>query len=153
MQHPSPKVMNTLPQMRPGTKKNRLWFILPLGSELSGEKEIGSDPPRDELNTTSSEVSTDCQWPLVEVCIKQLHTQLTPSPPWEKCLSDMPSHDELLNLPSQEPLHNEEMQSQQPSHWVQEDQQSSRSLSKLMLSDYQVGCTRSLLRLKVNLPF
>ncbi|KAI6042181.1 hypothetical protein EDC04DRAFT_2892302 [Pisolithus marmoratus] len=44
----------------------------------------------------------------------------------------MPSHhDKLLNLPSQEPLHNEETQFEQPSHQAQEDQQSSRTLSEL----------------------
>ncbi|KAI6098478.1 hypothetical protein F5141DRAFT_1066838 [Pisolithus sp. B1] len=143
IQLPSPKVMNASPQMRLATKKNKLQFILPLSSELSSEKELGSDPPRDELNATSSKASTDRQQPSVEIHIKQsMHTQLTPSLPQEKRLSNMPSHhDELLNLPSQEPLHNEEMQFQQPSHQVQEDQQSSRTL---------MSHTRSLLSLKCN---
>ncbi|KAI6119009.1 hypothetical protein EDD16DRAFT_1706872 [Pisolithus croceorrhizus] len=129
---PSPKVMNASPQTRPVTKKNKLRFISPLSSELSSEKELGSDPPRDEPNATSSKASTDCQQPSVEIHIKQSRrTQLAPSPPQEKRLSDMPSHHgELPNLPSQEPLRNEETQSQQPSRQVQEDQQSSRTLNE-----------------------
>ncbi|KAI6016965.1 hypothetical protein PISMIDRAFT_20174 [Pisolithus microcarpus 441] len=124
--------MNASPQTRPATKKNKLRFILPLTPELSSEKELRSDPPRDEPNATSSKASNDCQQLLVEIHIKQsMHTQLVPSPPQEKQLSDVPSHhDELLNLPSQEPLCNEGMQSQQPSRQVQEDQQSSRTLSE-----------------------
>ncbi|KAI6100450.1 hypothetical protein EDD16DRAFT_1717422 [Pisolithus croceorrhizus] len=129
---PSPKVMNASPQTRPVTKKNKLRFISPLSSELSSEKELRSDPPRDEPNATSSKASTDCQQPSVEIHIKQSrHTQLAPSPPQEKRLSDVPSHHgELPNLPSQEPLRNEETQSQQPSRQVQEDQQSSRTLNE-----------------------
>ncbi|KAI6162419.1 hypothetical protein EDD17DRAFT_1757189 [Pisolithus thermaeus] len=132
IQLPSPKVMNASPQTRLATKKNKLWFISPLSSELSSEKELGSDPPRDEPNATSSKASIDHQQPSVEIHIKQsMHTQLTLSLPQEKRLSDMPSHhDELLNLPSQEPLCNEETQFQQPSCWVQEDQQSSRTSSE-----------------------
>ncbi|KAI6024286.1 hypothetical protein EDC04DRAFT_2900246 [Pisolithus marmoratus] len=133
IQLPSPKVMNTSPQTRPVTKKNKLWFISPLSSELSSEKELGCDPPRDELNATSSRASIDHQQPLVETHINQsMHTQLTLSLPQEKRLSNMPSHhDKLPNLPSQEPLHNEETQFKQPSHQAQEDQQSSRTLSEL----------------------
>ncbi|KAI6037360.1 hypothetical protein PISMIDRAFT_16443 [Pisolithus microcarpus 441] len=133
IQLPSPKVVNASPQTRPATKKSKLRFISPLGSELSSEEELGSDHPRDEPNTTSSKASIDGQWPLVEIHVKQsTHTQLTPSKPQENRLYNVPSHrDELPNLSSQEPLCNEETQSQQPSTRVQEDQQSSRALSEL----------------------
>ncbi|KAI6115356.1 hypothetical protein EDD16DRAFT_1708745 [Pisolithus croceorrhizus] len=78
IQLPSPKVMNASPQMRLVTKKNKLQFISPLGSELSSEKELGSDPPRDELNATSSKASIDRQQPSVEIHIKQSHSITAP---------------------------------------------------------------------------
>ncbi|KAI6160807.1 hypothetical protein EDD17DRAFT_1509903 [Pisolithus thermaeus] len=78
IQLPSPKVMNASPQMRLATKKNKLQFISPLSSELSSEKELGSDPPRDELNATSSKASIDRQQPSVEIHIKQSHSITAP---------------------------------------------------------------------------
>ncbi|KAI6019345.1 hypothetical protein PISMIDRAFT_10724 [Pisolithus microcarpus 441] len=84
IQLPSPKVVNASPQTRPATKKSQLQFILPLGSELSSEEELGSDRPRDEPNATSSKASIDGQRPLVEIHVKQsTHTQLAPSKPQE----------------------------------------------------------------------
>ncbi|KAI6103436.1 hypothetical protein F5141DRAFT_1065251 [Pisolithus sp. B1] len=78
IQLPSPKVMNASPQTRLVTKKNKLWFISPLSSELSSEKELGSDPPRDEPNATSSKASIDHQQPSVEIHIKQSHSVTAP---------------------------------------------------------------------------
>ncbi|KAI6017670.1 hypothetical protein BKA83DRAFT_14986 [Pisolithus microcarpus] len=103
----SSKAVKDLSQSRPALKKTKLRFISPLSSEELETHALG-----DELNATSSRACTEHQQPSEELYTKQpAGLQVALSPPKENQLANPPSHasnpDELPNLPSEEPPHDE----------------------------------------------